>query len=356
MRLRVWRPLPYSGGPVILRKVSGAVKFWKTPTKGDGQELVPGAGGTVEIDVWQNGFPGDFWDLWVEATAPSGALRDIVLKVEYGESSDTVKATGVWAEIEAVEHDVKSYDQLFSEGTPWHDAPDGFKELIEPYGGSGVRPFDPTTPLPPAEENLVVGIANVIMFKWVVTLAGIGKQVGPYGGLAAYFDVTRRKEAKAWKWEGGGGPTPATQWESNFPLHNEKPNDDGEEDDEFDNPEQWEENDPEWDDRLYNRDRPGIPEKTMQEDRVVIRTNFEEFVRVGFLKGQPPIGNDVRGSRTSDRYLWHSRLDVKRLSTPPYHLERHPNTVDASGDPVETASNDIGPPHLSQTELTTPPT
>ena len=86
MQLDIRRPDPDLGGTVNISILSGSVKFWGARTKG-----VP----VTTINFATTTLPRT---LWVEATAFSKSVRDIVLESEYRGLKDSVKATAIWAD------------------------------------------------------------------------------------------------------------------------------------------------------------------------------------------------------------------------------------------------------------------
>ena len=287
MRLVIDRPVD---GANLLLHVFGSVKIWQESTK---ETPVPITNGLIAFNDWGTDEPPR--TVWVEATAVSGVRQDIQLHLTNGlDGNDEVRATAVWVEKVMIEHDFKSYADLFGAGKPWENAPEGMKERIAPYGGSGLRPYS-TVPIVGGEEGEVVGMRDVILFKWQVFPEEMGSYNGVTGENAVNFDVTRRADTRAWTPNMLNEMAPNAEEDGTpIPIENETPNDDGKESDEWDNPP--------YDDYLYNYDAPGWPGETLLYSRLVVRSNFEEFVRVTFSPVAAPSGNVRQGSARPENW------------------------------------------------------
>ena len=313
MKLVVHKPVPDLGGTLTLSVGDvSKVRLWEESTKVN--EIWMDTHGDVVFATSQLPL-----NLWVEITSPSYALRDVQISTNYQGYGDTVKATGIWSELTAVEHDTRSAAELFGPGTPWEDMPTPPRDMVEDFGGTGLRPI-----------NASSGVANCIAIRFSVLPSGIEAEED------VYFDVTRRREYAGWFYSSAGLLSSESD---SFPDLNEAANDDSVVSDESDEPDAS--------GHIFTFDNPGLPshEPDRYEQRCVFRANLEDFVRVNFGpdEGSDPAGNGWSGSRASPKYLWHCR----------HHLENQGGVwARTTGDAVETDENDIAPGHI---EIGTPP-
>jgi hypothetical protein len=279
---------------------TGAVAFWQDSTKGTSIPLTNGAfyvdGGDLPKTVW------------VEATAVSTSVRDILLRVGYEppggtlvDDLDRVTATAIWV----------TPSQLLTTGTSLPADADGqtinTRFQID-LGGH----FGPT--LNPGSGILDLGIGIEFLIR--PSLIGLEPAVN--------FDITRQRESVAFAYDGTWFGSPLFA----FSL-GDIPNDDAgnlEEDSQPTN------------DHIYSIDNPGLSYSAGGSTRIVKRGNFREFVRVLF-GGKKFVNRDglLEGSRCSQVQLWKARGDLSkvsgtwRLTAPPAE-----NTVGAGNQTLGT--------------------
>jgi len=283
------------------------VKLWKAETKAGGAETKRTWSAT-ELPVI----------VWVEGLAKSAAVRDIEAAIKYNNNVvDKAKLTFVWAELlpgggGAAEHDIKAAATLWTLND-WKNTTTPPKDKVNFVGGTGLRP----------EIQMADGsfaLFNCIIMKFRVFPKDIWKEPG------IQFDITRQKEVKKWKQENGTwveSPVEA------FPANDEMPNDDTKDTDESVSPNS--------DDEQFVMDAPGMVAKTATWDGYASRRNYNEFARIQF-DGIRPTGNEIKGSRCSNKYEWHARQTlVKDPQTGRWKRD--------SGDAVETNTNDVGDAH-----------
>ena len=139
MRLDIHKPTNYAGGAVTLTIKKGAAKLWWHSHKLD--QVV-----AISPNVYE--FTAVDWagisknTVWVEATDPSTTVRDIEIEASYAGAKDTVKATGIWSERDAVEHDKKTAAQVLAD-PKFVDIWGNPKLAIMSAGGTGLRPIPP---------------------------------------------------------------------------------------------------------------------------------------------------------------------------------------------------------------------
>lgn len=270
MKLVLDKPESDLGGTVTLTIDGAFVRIWELPTK---EREVVASGRKIHFSTSE--LPKE---LWVEAIAPSGRLRDIVLTAEYKCAKDTVRATAVWAEMSNFRNSGTSLSADADSAT--------INANFAANGGQfGANHVSPLT-------------VNGMETEFTVTPPGIGAEPG------IVFDVTRQKESRGWVINGNTtteifniGVAP-----SSFPLKDEDPNDDNGTNDEDNQPKN---------NHIYSTDFPGAAGDNAFSDRFVLRFNFAEFVRV-LLDGSTFSNTDhvIEGSRCSDRIDWRSRMDV----------------------------------------------
>jgi len=272
MKLIIRKPDPDAGGKVKLKVIASSVKLWEKATK---ETAVTLSGGAVEFDTTD--LPKT---LWVEATAISGAIRDIELELDYKGSKDKVKATGVGAEQTGF---INTGTDLFAD-TDGTAIQESITSAGIPFGATAVSPIT----------------ANGMLMEFKVKPDGVGSEPG------IVFDIVRQKENKAWLID-GKTVTEVIQKEPSvfpdtFPTKDEEPNDDTVPTDE--------DNDPK-NNHIYSEDFVGFRSDIAFADRAVSRFNFNEFVRVLVNGGAFANQNGaIEGSRCSSKIPWRSRMDV----------------------------------------------
>jgi hypothetical protein len=303
MRLILQKPNGPDEDQVTLSLVSGNARVWGTPVKIAGINLPV----TYKISQLPK-------VLWVEATDVSARVGDIELKLTYGTESDSVLATGVWAE-----HSARS---------PWHNrqTQDGFPD--NPVPGAG---FDlPDCTHPPLLDHINTAMATdgsrYGFGPWWKKQDGQGQwydshvggrillefEVRPAdapGRLPITWDVTRQFEDRRHSLKNGqhAFDTDGTNfpWEG-YPLKDvpvrddEYPNDEKGQDDNDNSPSNT---------RIYSWDSPGSPREADPTNMAfyVYRLTLKEWVRVQFDGGTFPNDSNHHklGSRTSSKYGWH---------------------------------------------------
>ena len=284
----------YAGltGQVKLTVKSGSVKFWEHKEKKN-QPVALNANGEVFFTIPAGGMNKT---IWVEATATSGAVRDIEIWEGYQppqgalqDGTDKVKATAVWVDpganpiITAGNAVPGDLDDATAIGT--------FQNLHDSKFGI----FNAS----PGKSQFSYSIG--LEFK--VKPAGIGNEPG------IKFDVSRQKETAFWIKDQVGwfsDPSKTTA----FPAQADEPNDD--------NGRADEDNDP-TSDLIYSLDNPFVPilqpQPPVVPERVVKRANFKEFVRIRF-DGQAFQNQNgtVEGSRCSNFQNWRMRGDIGNSS------------------------------------------
>jgi len=264
----------YAGlaGKVKLTVKSGSIKLWEQMDK---QTEVALTDGSVFFDIQSGGVDKL---LWIEATAVSGSVRDIEIWESYidplGNLTDgieKVRATAVWAEIVSYKNQ--------SDDVVWEGASDDivtfFDENIFSFGNLFYCPT-------------AIAVHYGIGFEFKVLPDDVKGEPG------VRFDVTRQHEGVLWSIAGNAVTTRET---ASYPDIDEA-NDDGFQEDE--------DNDPAGNGRLYSVDSPGLTwDAARQYQEIVMKFNFNEFVRVWF-KDATPEGNNSDGSRCSDKQPWHT--------------------------------------------------
>jgi hypothetical protein len=280
MRIVLHRPTPDLGGTVELKvRPASAVVWLRFDKDARPPSLVfPSNQDTV---------------LWVEATAASAAVRDIVLELEYrfprGLARDTVRATAVWATVLGLRNGAGQAPSPDADGA-------NVQAWIAAHGGSLGMQVVPVTGQQPVQ------FFNNVELGFTVAPPGIGNEA------AVAFDISRRRttEGVTIRTFAGQRVDRTVAPADPFPAGDELPNDDGlGGDDEDVVP---------TNDHVYSFDGPG-PEADNWDQRlgaqIVRNANFEEFVRVRF-DGTRPAGNRVDGSRSSEKLLWFSRSDIRK--------------------------------------------
>ncbi len=307
MKLEISRPAGAATDKVTVKVTSGSARLWQSASKGTAVPLVNGA---AEFTV--GSLPKT---IYLEATTTSPSLRSISVELDSKGNKDTVKATGVWANMVAAEHDKRSFSDVINDPI-WKDLPDDPKRLLQLIGGTGLQPVSG------------VGVHNVILIKFSVLPVGVGKEE------KVKFDVSRQASARVWEknsleepWKEIVKP-PVPQV---FPTVDDEANDDpageGDEGDGADS-----------NGYLYVIDGPGSDGPTATSELLNFQSSFREFVRVSF-DGVRPSGTSS-GSRCANKYTWHCR----------HYLENGKITGRwrrISGDDTENTQNDVAPGEIT---------
>jgi hypothetical protein len=308
MKLVVHRPgdlLDGEGVDIVLRE--GDVRFWTQSTKGTQVELHP----TTDKFAVEFG-PGETSQtFWVEAPYHSNSLRDIVIDALHKRTKDTVRATAVWANKIAHESQTRTTDAVFSED-PWTvmGLYGPILAGISQFGGTGLR-----------NPHAVHGLVNVIVQAWQLFPIGIESV------SQVKFDITRRGESNRWERSDGNlALVPGAK--ITMPDRLDEVNDD--------DPFVADEDGP-IGRLMFVYDSPGLnplPDPPVIE--FAQRKNFEEFMRVA-IGGVKPSGNGLTGSRASNKFLWKSLSQAKKVegvwSRAPVY-----NHIGAGNDYVSTPS------------------
>ena len=305
--LEVRPPIPNQGGGVVLH-VGFTARIWTdfkkltlvTPdTCGD--ILIP----TAELpkQYWVE-MPGAGTTLISASYTPPGTSLT---------GRDTVKLTGVWASLSAVEHDTHSAEYLAERFPDMTNPP---AQAITDHGGTGLLPMHPQE-----------GICNGIVFSYVIQPNGEEP--------ARYFDLARRIVATRECYK-NGELVEARQWD--YPEQTDASNDDPTEIDESDTPTTLS--------HMYSYDWPGLPMDLLNNpayDEIVLKMDALEYVR--FDPIFDPKGGDLvpyellNQSRASDFYPWHTAHHIKRNAAG--------NWERTTGDQQEVFGvNDIGPGNI----------
>jgi hypothetical protein len=145
---------------------------------------------------------------------------------------------------------------------------------------------------------------NAMEMQFTVGPPGIGNEPG------VVFDISRQRESYTWRQESDDQwyPwVPETKFNGRFPVGDEAVNDDTP-----NNNQQDEDNTPTAN-HIYSRDMPGLFTDVAAYQRLVVRFNMREFVRIrvdrtAFTNVEGP----AEGSRASAKVEWYSRMDVTK--------------------------------------------
>ncbi len=321
MKLVVKKPDPDVGGDVKITIVSGNIKLWESPLKIT--EIVPVEGKIL--------FPVAQLDktIYVEATEVSTALRDIVIKMEYNNRQDVVKATGMWVEnttmpghwAERTEHPIPGVD-LPNVGVLITQQVNGNKAADNSRYGHGECRAQIIS-----EVNQDIEIGGRILMEWQVLPSGADNLVS--------FDVTRQRKTFTSHLDYGSLNFIDSDENREFPgvenddypendmLPADLPNDDG---------------DGGLEDRipinglLYSWDNPSILKDYSEWSARAFHVSknwFKEFVRIR-VKANPFTNTDstLQGSRCSDKFDWHCVYYTRRDEN--YKLTSDENLVSYS--------------------------
>ena len=180
MELVIDKPVPYTGGDVILKVAGGptcptcgatAIQFWAASTKGT--HLAQDGGNSIKLGNWDNV---NTQTVWVEAGLASAALRDIVLEASYKGAKDTVRATAIWSSVTSA-HDRVPFDRMNNVFPPFPAVGAPVLGALRAANGTGLLPVSP-----------IIGVRNSIAFRFTVVPGGVQNEPG------VFFDITRRKE------------------------------------------------------------------------------------------------------------------------------------------------------------------
>jgi hypothetical protein len=318
MRLRVHRPnvdINVQGQIRIDLNTSNG-KIWKKPYK---QTLAVAPGGFMLLGPEVFTLVGEpdplpYVDYWVEIFQKSNELRSVTITMTYGGKTDTVKATGVWADWTPGQFHINPSQTKYSDDADSQTYQAIFNAFRNMQGGFTLG--QPGMLLQEARNKAgqlvayVVWHVNAMEMEFTAMPAGIRNEQGG----AIKFDLSRTIEGVK-KLQIQGGPLNDVDSKT-FPPFHEVANDDGGPDDE--------DNDPNLNNHIYSLDFPGhtIPISVASKNagaynvrldgaqivRTVTRMNAQEFVRVK-LDGSRPAGNTFQGSRASEFIDWHSWAD-----------------------------------------------
>jgi len=307
MRLDIARPYVGFEGTMTLHVPSGQVILWQESTKVN--RLPVDDGGYIQFTNADFPPTGDSKTVWAEVFSASASVRDISMVLSYRAYTDTVTATGVWATLTAVEHDTRTANELFAQGTPWESMPaPNPKNWVEAYGGTGLRPVD-----------LAYGVANGIAMRFTVQPTDAVSEPN------LYFDITRRANTNTQVLDALGGVL--AQVIEPFPLRNEWSNDDPSDNDESPAPDS--------EGRMFSFDAPGYNTAfpPLGGQTLIYRGSFEEFLRVGIRT--PAEGEGEKGSRASDLFEWHTLHRCEK--------DQNGRWARTTGDQAESDVNQVEP-------------
>jgi hypothetical protein len=292
MRFRIGRPETLALGTLIrITPNSPNIRFWQEATK---LVCINPDGGDFNV-AFQEEIP--FIELWVEVTAASNSVRDLTITAESpGFSSDTVKATAVWAQLLDHEMTTRPATTNFDQGipfqgvleeSPWSALPNASQIAIliaDTYHGTGPRPLDPA-----------YGLANVMVQAWTPLPTGILDEP------QVKFTIVRRANVMARLHLANGTVVDAVR--TQYPSDPDSANDAGDHD--SDNAQAG--------GLLFVEDNPGLPTlpTSLNVVQVGVQFNFEEFVRVS-VDGTRHEGDGNLASRASSKFPWYSQSQIVR--------------------------------------------
>ena len=299
MLLEIRRPVGYVAGTVATIRVNAAdrVRFWKESTKVNLADNYDTAEGIVQLS-WLPGTGTK--NLWVEILTKSTTVGDIQIDIFYGASSDTVVATGVWAEVNDYELSRKSWDDL--EGTKWRsdEVDDRVQISLKKFNGTGEHII--------VYPNTNIDTVNGIIMQVAVFPNNVTEKLS-----RVKFDPTRQIAKRLWTQKvDDAGPVKDEGKSFDFPQLWEDPNDDP---DNFDESEE-----PSPQGHMFIWDGPGVGPLTTPPGAVRgywLYQNFFEYVRVTF-NGSRPVGDEdqtILGSQCSGNFAWHSQTYVRWSAT-----------------------------------------
>jgi uncharacterized protein (DUF2141 family) len=295
---------------------AGEVKLWDTSTKK--REITKRSWKAGELET-----PKVVWVEIRETDPTKLVMRGVTLTLRCLGLKDTVKATGIWANVTAVWHDrddVLSFEVV-------RDLPLNMWEYINMLEGFGLRRYQ--------EDDGSWWHGNSIFFQFTVYPPGIENE------KRVYFDITRQCHEKFYVIYSKRGPlwwyVRKLEKEIPWPNQVELPNDDPHNDDESDVPSQ--------NNHMYSIDAPRLREGVWpRNSRVrIMHFNSLEFIRVR-LDAIKPSGNRVQGSRCSDYFPWHSAITLYRSLWSPDAPERLlDNEIHTIIGKIEIPTNCVGP-------------
>ena len=283
----------YAGkkGKVKLTVKSGAVKFWEDKEK---KKEIPLTDGAVLFDI-PPGEKGLEKTLWVEATAASASVRDIVIWEGYvnekgvlKDETDKVRATAVWA--------TSTRFANLANQVLWPEVQEPMRTNFNDSVGAFGKSFN----CPDGAIHYSIG------FEYTVYPPGIGAEP------SVLFDLTRQKATR--KWSVINGQVAQASLPVDFPV-GDLSNDDTEDGDESPTPLPSPAL-PLLPDRIHCFDGPGPASRQVlvtpsgEMTQIIERRNFLEFARVSF-DGTRPAGNTLSGSRCSVKVPWRVFLWVE---------------------------------------------
>jgi hypothetical protein len=284
---------------VTVKNGKDRVKFWEHKEKKN-QPIALDGNGAVLFDIPAGGMNKT---IWVEATAASGAVRDIEIWEGYQpaqgalqDGTDKVKATAVWAECTAYNNEATD--------TLWADVQDpmktSFNTNIQKFGKNFTNPMG--------------GMFYVIGFKFKVQPKDVGNEPN------VLFDVTRQAHARFWNIL--SFERVRKELSKDFPATSGKPdeaNDDG--------GISVDESNVPTHDNIFSFDSPGPWGLGEAVRQVVCRMNCREYARVSF-DGTRPSGDTDEGSRCSPKKNWHMLMWIEKVSGSWRERAGKPNEVD----------------------------
>ena len=310
-----------AGVKLTLTKESGSAKVYSANTKGT-EITLPHEYTYEEI--------GEGVTLWVEATAPSKDVRDIAFKIVYSTADDSVNATGIWAQLEAIASTNQTIAALKRQP--------GWSELTNPPETLLTSSSSGTIGLNPVKNRDLGGITNSIAFRFILFPPGIGR--GDSANVVK-FDVARQVSLVTYRTNIAPpfAIVPNTFKELLVFTNNDNPNDDVNDLDESPAPTTK--------DYFFSADTPGFVNISAPLDGAFFQYRYQfnalEYIRVSVL-GTRPTGNQMAGSRASDKSLWHVSHTIKDV----LNSESNDEFFRTTGDTIQTAGvNDIGADHVT---------
>ncbi len=320
MKLVLYAP-PGSPGTLKLTAASGSIKFWADSNKTTAIQMDQNDPKSAFFPITEG--PGGFSKIvWVEATAPSTAVRDIEIVLGYKPANaaevnglDHVHATGVWAQLapNGMKTNGVGYPAGWINKAPNVDSEfDQFKTTFTDLLSGQFGIFD-------AQPN----------HNWISHSIGFQFQVLPQGISAepVTFDITRQRESMAWEF--GDGAWTRIENDTALPA-SEIPNDDNNTKDEYNAPQN---------DFIYSIDNVKIPVSVLKPSsiRFIQRANFREFVSIRF-DGRVFQNNNssAEGSRCSSHVLWQVRDDISKSGQDWVHTPGGTPKLDSGSTPLGT--------------------
>lgn len=303
------------GTKLKLKRLEGSARVWESASKGT--EVV------MDKEYEYGELPKT---VWVEAMAPSSSLRDMVFEIEYAGLTDKVKATGVWAELEAIAHERMTLDALKA-NAPWNDFTNPPETTFRSVTGGGHLGLVPVTP----DDRQSGRILNAIAFQFRVIPPGVGRNESQ---TIVKFDNTRQVTLKTWRQAIATNDILQMQNPKTITHPGDLANDDSAGDG-SDLPTAL--------DHFFCVDTPGYTRIAggiaPEGYRYYYKFNAYEFLRIR-VDGTRPGGDVVSGSRASAKHPWHVAHQLG--------ADADFNFFRTTGDTTESAgTNDIGPGHTT---------